>query len=140
MNLPRPASFAAAITAVAALVTVGCNTEPLDSVSAETGFVTYQSDSDIVVTLTNASDVRISYVTCTPRWDRKTDDGYERIPVTHGCEDEVFYLLAGESVDIPYYFPAGHPLGTWRIAILVSSDDSSDEIYTNDFEMVVKES
>lgn len=138
--MPRPARLAAAAIAIAALATVGCNTEPLDGVSAETEFVIYEVGSDIVVTLANASDVRVSYVICSPLWDLKKDDGYERIPVTFGCEDDVFYLPAGESVDIPYHFPAGHPLGTWRIAIPVSADNPPKEIYTNDFEMVVTES
>lgn len=137
--MPRYASLAAAAMAIAVLATVGCNTEPLDGVSAETDFELYEPGDDIVVTLTNESDSDVTYWACPPRWDRKTDDGYERFEMLVGCTDEVTSVPASGSVDLHYDFPAGQPLGTWRIVILAGNGPSPDEIYTNDFEMVVTE-
>ena len=133
--MPR-ATALSAIGVVLALFALGCSTEPVDDLSAETAAELYETGDDIVVTLTNDSDDNVSYRACPSIWERKTDGGYDRTEGLEVCSTEVTSVGAHSSVDLHYTFP-GNELGTWRIVIPVGSDNPPDEIHTNDFQVVV---
>lgn len=123
----------------AALITSACTSEPVEGLSAETEFEVYGTDSPIVVTITNESDEDVQYQACPSNWEHQTDDGHDRVQGLEVCIGAVTVVEANSSVDVTYHFPAGQPLGTWRIVIPVGSDDPVDEIRTNHFQMVVTE-
>lgn len=121
----------------AVLVASGCNTGPVEGLSAETGFELYEPGDPIVVTITNDSDEDVQYQACPSTWEHQTDDGNDRVQGLEACIRVVTVVEANSSVDVTYHFPSGQPLGTWRIVIPVGTGNHADEILTNHFQMVV---
>lgn len=121
----------------AVLAASGCNTGPVEGLSAETGFELYEPGDPIVVTITNASNDDIQYQACPSTWEHQTDNGHDRVQGLEVCTEVVTVVEANSSVDVTYHFPAGQPLGTWRIVIPVGTGNPADEILTNDFQVVV---
>lgn len=131
--------LAAGLGLAATLVFAACTTEPADGMSAETEFELYEVGDPIVVTITNESNAEVSYSACPSIWEHQTSGGHDRVQGLEVCTTEVTAVGANSSVDVTYQFPAGQPLGSWRIVIPVGSDNPRDEIRTDHFDVVVTE-
>lgn len=120
-----------------ALVTIGCGTEPVEGIAAQTELQQYLPAEEIGVVLTNTSDVTIRYQTCPEIWDRKDGNGYERVEELQSCTRNITSVPAGESARVAYTFPDGEPFGSYRVVVSVGLDGLTDEVTTNDFEVYV---
>lgn len=119
-------------TAVAAVLACGDSTGPNDGVTVATSAASYPVNSTVTYTITNPLIVAVVYGVC-PRIERKTESTYQLVPADEPCAADAVALNARRAVTLTVPLPSAAAAGTYRLGVLLTTDDGNEVVYSPDF-------